>query len=86
MRVRLLIVTASALMLPASGMAEPAKLPQTRPAARPAPVSLASADQLAGQPQLPAQAAAAPLKRPRAARATTCRCGGVPQPETQEQP
>lgn len=86
MRARLLIVTASSLMLPSGGMAEPAKLQPPRPAARPVPVILASADQLAGQPQLPAQAAAEPVKRPRAARATTCRCGGVPQPETQEQP
>jgi len=86
MRLRLLIVTAAAFMLPGSAFAEPAKLPQPRQAARPAPVILASADQLAGQPQLPAQAAAAPVKRPRAARATTCRCGVVPQPETQDQP
>jgi len=86
MRARLLIMTASALMLPGSALAEPAKMPQTPPAARPAPVILASADQLAGQRQLPAQAAAVPVKRPRAARATTCRCGGEPQPETPEQP
>jgi hypothetical protein len=86
MRTRVLIVTAAALILPGSASAEPAKLPQTRPAARAAPVVLASADQLAGQPQLPAQTAASPVKRPRAARATTCRCGGVPQSETQEQP
>ena len=86
MRVALLIVTASAVMLSGGALAEPAKLPQTRPTARPAPVLLASADQVAGQAQLPAQAAAAPVKRPRVARATTCRCGGEPQPETPEQP
>jgi hypothetical protein len=84
MRVRSLIVAASALMLPGSALAEPAKLPQPRPAARPAPVILASADQVASQSPLQAQAAATPVKRPRAARATTCRCGGAPQTETQE--
>lgn len=84
MRVRSLIVAASALMLPGGALAEPAKLPQPRPATRPAPVILASADQVAGQSPLQAQAAATPAKRPRAARATTCRCGGAPQAETQE--
>jgi hypothetical protein len=84
MRVRSLIMAASALMLPGSAMAEPAKLPQPRPAARPAPVILASADQGTGQSPLQEQAASTPVKRPRAARTTTCRCGGAPHSETQE--
>jgi hypothetical protein len=86
MRVRLLIVATSALMVPGSAVAEPAKLPQPRPAAGPAPMILASADQVAGKSPLPERAAAEPVKRPRAARVTTCRCGGAPQPENQEQP
>jgi hypothetical protein len=84
MRVRSLIVAASGLMLGGSALAEPAKLPQPRPAVRPAPVILASADQVTSQSPLQAQAAATPVKRPRAARATTCRCGGTQQTETQE--
>ena len=86
MRVRLLFVAASALMVPGSAMAEPAKLPQPRPATSPAPMILASADQVAGKSPLSGQATAGPVKRPRARRATTCRCGGGPQSETQEQP
>jgi hypothetical protein len=86
MRVRLLIVAASALMVPGSAMAEPAKLPQPRPAANPVPMILASADQVVAKSSLPAQVSDAPAKRPRAARATTCRCGGAPQPQSQEQP
>ena len=86
MRIRLLTLTAVALTVSGSAIAEPAKLPQPRPTAIPAPMILASADQVAAKSSLPTQADAAPAKRPRAARVTTCRCGGAPQPDAQGQP
>ena len=85
MRRHLLIVTASALMISGTATAEPIKLPAPRPAIN-APVILASADQVVGKSPLPAQAEAAPVKRPRTARVTTCRCGSGPQAQAQEQP
>lgn len=74
----LLIVSAALAIGTAASAADPAK-PEARPAAqspsRPAEIVLASADQV--QPSAPAarEQASAPVKRPRAARVTTCRCG-----------
>jgi hypothetical protein len=81
MHVRSLIAVA-ALAASIGAGAEPPKLPAAA-AVRPAAVRLASADQVAR----PAPASAAepqPVKRPRAMRITTCRCGeSQPQPEPQ---
>jgi hypothetical protein len=85
MRMRALIVSAAILTIPGSAAAEPPKAPQVRPATRTAPVIFASADQLPARP-VPADAASTPAKRPRVGRVTTCRCGGDPQPQVQEQP
>ena len=77
MHARLMIIAAAALTISTSAFAEPAKTPaakQPQPATPPAEVVLASADTVrvaapsADQP-------AAPVKRPRVARVTTCRCG-----------
>jgi hypothetical protein len=77
MQARLMIITAAALTIATSALAEPAKphgAQQPQPATPPAEVVLASAETVhdaapsADQP-------AAPVKRPRVARVTTCRCG-----------
>ncbi len=77
MHARLTIIAATALAVGASAFAEPVKTreaPPTQPATRPAAVVLASADQIgAAVPSSDQQAA--PVKRPRVARITTCRCG-----------
>jgi hypothetical protein len=77
MHARLMVIAAAALVVGTSAFAEP---PKTRgaqpaqPATQPAAVVLASAETVrdtapsADQP-------AAPVKRPRAARVTSCRCG-----------
>jgi hypothetical protein len=78
MHVRRLTLAAAVLACASVATAEPAK-PEAREAnantSRPAAVVLASAE----QPQTPAPAnseqAAAPVKRPRVGRVTTCRCG-----------
>ena len=65
----LALATAVAAEPPRPGASDSAK-----PANRPVPVMLASADQT---PPAAVQAqASVPAKRPRAARVTTCRCGG----------
>jgi hypothetical protein len=82
MRARTLMVAAVVLIVATSVAAEPAK-PEAReakpPVSRPAPVILASADQV--QPPAPATPQAQPtVKRPRLGRVTTCRCADqVPQ-------
>lgn len=77
MQARFTIIAAVALTISTSAFAEPAKsrgAPPPRPATQPAEVVLASADNVrdvapsADQPS-------APVKRPRVARVTTCRCG-----------
>jgi hypothetical protein len=77
MQARLMIIAAAALTIATSAFAAPAKThgaPQPQSATPPAEVVLASADTVrdvapsADQP-------AAPVKRPRVARVTTCRCG-----------
>jgi len=74
----LLAVSAALVIGSAASAAEPVK-PELResaqPASRPAQVVLASADQVQTTPPNVAEQAAAPVKRPRAARVTTCRCG-----------
>lgn len=78
----LLIVSTALAIGTAAVAADPAKPEAQEPAqptARPAAVVLASADQV--QPSTPAlqEQGATPVKRPRAARVTTCRCGDQDQ-------
>lgn len=78
MRVRLLIVALSGLSLAtAAGAAEPVKVPvrtADQPADQDVPVVIAAADEVRTPPGANRQAAA-PAKRERRARVTTCRCG-----------
>jgi hypothetical protein len=77
MHARLTIIAAAALVLGTSAFAEPVKTrgaQPAQPATPPAAVVLASADQIRDVPAS-ADQPAAPVKRPRAARVTTCRCG-----------
>ena len=77
MHARFVLIAAATLIGSAALAAEPLKpppQPATQPQPRPVEVVLASAD------QVPAAAAheqqlAAPAKRPRVGRVTTCRCG-----------
>jgi hypothetical protein len=73
------LAIAAALMLAAPGAAEPLKPVSTesaKPAGRPAAVMLASAEQVQAPPAVSQAQTPQPAKRPRAARVTTCRCGG----------
>lgn len=84
MNARFVTIAAAALMLSASGAAEPPKAPspQANPnPGRTGPVVLASAERVATPA---AETASAPVRH-RAARVTTCRCGGEPQPDSQEE-
>ena len=77
MQARLLIIAATAMAITTSAFAEPAK-PHTaqspQAATPPAEVVLASAETVrATAPS--ADQPAVPVKRPRVARVTTCRCG-----------
>ena len=86
MHVRFTIFAAAALTLAATAVAQPADAPATaadRPSSRPAPVILASAGHVASPGA--ADTGQAPPKRQRAARITTCRCGGEPQAEVHDQ-
>jgi hypothetical protein len=86
MNARFTITAAAALMLAATATAQPADTPAapaSRPSSPPAPVMLASADHLANPAS--GDAVQVPMKQPRAARITTCRCGGDPQPQVQDQ-
>jgi hypothetical protein len=78
------VMIAAAVLTAGSAAAEPVKAPAqpaAQPANRPAPVMLASADQV--PTPSPTDQAAPPQAKPhRAARVTTCRCGG----QTEEQP
>ena len=85
MHARLMIMV-SAVAITAGAGAQPVKAPArvtNQPPIRTAPVVLASADHMS-PPTPVADPVAAPVKR-RAARVTTCRCGGDPRPEPQEQ-
>ena len=85
MHARIVTIAAAALLVSASAnAAEPAKKPtpqakQTQ--TRSSPVVLASAEEVSPGPN--PEAAQPPVKR-RAARVTTCRCGGDPQPAQPE--
>lgn len=82
---RRLVIAAAALMFAAPGLSEPAKTPATdpaHPAARPVEVVLASAEQVRS-PAATADETAAPVKRPRVARVTTCRCADQQAQEQQ---
>ena len=79
MYARLIVVAALTLTMGNPLLAEPAKTrdqqPQARPATPSAAVVLASAETIRDvAPSADQQAA--PVKRPRVARVTTCRCGG----------
>ena len=85
MDARLMLIAASALGFATAAAAEPAKspAPAAPPAAKDRPVVLASAE----VPPSPAAAQtdsaatpAAPARKPRAARVTTCRCAETPNP------
>lgn len=86
MHARIVTIVAATLLLDTSAIAaEPVKKPapqakQTQ--TRSTPVVLASADQVAPS-EATTDAAPAPVKH-RAARVTTCRCGGDPQPAQPE--
>ena len=86
MHARYVTAAAAALALATSVAAEPPKssAPQSEPRqTHSAPVVLASADHVATTP--PSEAAQDSAKPHRAARVTTCRCGGDPQPEPQDE-
>ena len=77
MHARLMVIAAAALVAGTPTFAEPVKARDSQPpqsASRPAAVVLASADQV-GEVAPTTEQQAAPVKRPRAARVTTCRCG-----------
>jgi hypothetical protein len=77
MHARLMVIAVAALVAGTPTFAEPAKPREAQPAqpaSRPAAVVLASADQV-GQIAPTGDQQAAPVKRPRTARVTTCRCG-----------
>jgi hypothetical protein len=83
MHVRYLMIASAALAIAAAAPAEPPK-PESRvaqPPSRPAEVVLASADQVQPPQAAPQEQAQAPVpvKRPRAARVTTCRCADQTQ-------
>jgi hypothetical protein len=87
MHVRFVTIAAAVTALASSAAAEPAKTSASQPEApaqQPRPVVLASADHVANPAPAP-EASPAAGKPHRAARVTTCRCGGDPQPQ-QEQP
>ena len=79
MHSRCLLIAAAALAMATIAVAEPVKpVPQpAQPPERPTEIVMASAEQLQTPPPVAAQARdALPVKRPRAARATSCRCAG----------
>ena len=83
MHARSLIAAAAALALSSSVAAEPPKAPADA-SKRSASVVLASADHVVTPGPAPEETAPAPVKRPRAARVTTSRCGD-PQAGAQDQ-
>jgi len=76
---RYLMIASASLLVAGSASAEPSKpaaQPQAQPAqSQPAKVVFASADQVETPVGVAEAQAAAPAKKPRAARVTTCRCG-----------
>jgi hypothetical protein len=84
MLARSIVIAVAALSVAAAALAEPAE-PQPQDSVQPAsrPIVLASAEVVSK----PATAAdqQVPVKRPRVARVTTCRCGDpIPQDEDQQ--
>jgi hypothetical protein len=82
MSARFMVIAAAALTIAGAAVAESAKpevRPASQPASRPVQVLMASADQVQARVGSADQAAPAPVKRPRAARVTTCRCGDPQQ-------
>ena len=80
MHTRYLLIASAALAIAGGATAEPAKPqaqahPAVQPAERPAEVMFASAEQVQTMPASAQGEAATPVKHPRAARVTTCRCG-----------
>ena len=85
MHARLMVIAAAALTIGTSALAEPPKTRAARaaqPATPPAQVLMASAEE-ARDPAPAAEPATPPVKRPRAARVTTCRCGDQQAPDQQ---
>jgi hypothetical protein len=80
MNSRYLMIASAALALAGGAAAEPVKpadQPTVQPANnRPAEVVLASAEQAPTPAGVTQAQAAAPVKKPRAARVTSCRCAG----------
>jgi hypothetical protein len=77
MGIHVTLIAAAAATLAASVGAEPPKAEvhqASQPAKTPTEVALASADQVRA-PAPSEQPSTTPVKRPRAARVTTCRCG-----------
>jgi hypothetical protein len=77
MRARVIVIAVAALVVGTSAFAEPPKTRGAQPAqptTPPAAVVLASAEQIRNVPPS-ADQQAVPVKRPRTARVTTCRCG-----------
>jgi hypothetical protein len=77
MYARVMVIAAAALMVGTSALAEPPKTRDAQPAqpaTPPAAVVMASAEQIRNVPPS-ADQQSVPVKRPRAARVTTCRCG-----------
>ena len=82
MNARFVMIAAAALTIAANAAAEPPKVEAreaSQPANRPAEVLLASAEQIRTPTPTADQPSATPVKRPRAARVTTCRCGDPQQ-------
>jgi hypothetical protein len=84
MHARSIMMAAASLTFATQAAAEPPKTPAVPSAGRPTPVIYASADQIVTPAPTPERPGTTTVKRPRAARVTTCRCGD-PQPEPQEQ-
>jgi hypothetical protein len=89
MHSRYLLIASAALAFAGSAAAEPPKADArdaAQPKNAPAKVLLASADQVqAPAPAVPDAAAPVPLKK-RAARVTSCRCGGQTPQQQQQNP
>jgi hypothetical protein len=86
MHTRCLLIAAATLAVAGNAAAEPAKpapKPAAQPAERPVEIVMASAEQVRTPAPLatqPVTQEVAPVKRPRAARVTSCRCAGQNQP------
>lgn len=81
MRARLVIAAISGLSVATAVAAEPAKAPVRKAdqaAEQPVEVVVAAADEIRTPTASADQATAAPAKRARKARVTTCRCGDQP--------